>query len=550
MMKKMNNILLILAFIVFSSSHVFSETPTFHIKNEVPKSVISKIKSIFGISENETPYSVALITGVDYYPVLEGASENLGAAKKDLEILVNLFKDTYFDEIYVLWNSDFKKEKIESIIKKISINLKENSRSRFVYAHSGHGSNPANSSGILLAESAENFDDLLNSISLTELKKLLKPALTDSYQSLILINSCYSGNFTESFGKKFLPRAAGSHAIMAGGSDELTWGLSNVGSVFFSAVDRGIRGAADIVPKNVGDGVITTFELYTYLRQVIQADTNWIQNPKLGKLFLDKNDGELFFIPAKKKLETENDFKLFNLISFGSNNLYAFRGKSNSDRSSVSVKFETNLPSGRLERHVDGGEMNLSMIFNNQEQKIGYRDINFLSPDINLSFRDNVQVGFPVSEEKKIDLDINARIFIRSDRPSPKLSIHSGQGGEFNIDDYTTSQCNFSCYNVEIIGTWRIKVDNVEQSGRITSAWNGRGVGADARAKILASGFPNKLHLSDFKWRGNFNFNKLPPLVDITINDVPVLIKAPFITFNGHGYGQNNEKDDFLLKRL
>jgi hypothetical protein len=73
-------------------------------------------------------------------------------------------------------------------------------------------------------------------------------------------------------------------------------------SPFAAALFDGLRGAADIIPKGKGDGLITATELYLYLREQVEVQTINVyeeirQTP--GIFPLEKHDkGEfLFFSP-------------------------------------------------------------------------------------------------------------------------------------------------------------------------------------------------------------------------------------------------------------
>jgi hypothetical protein len=72
-------------------------------------------------------------------------------------------------------------------------------------------------------------------------------------------------------------------------------------SPFASALFDALSGAADLIPKGQGDGVVTATELYLYLRQLVevgaQTEANHLQTPVLWPFSRQKHGkGEYIFL--------------------------------------------------------------------------------------------------------------------------------------------------------------------------------------------------------------------------------------------------------------
>ena len=363
---------------------VDSYTLTRHLEIVPEPGLLSKIGLAVGLADEEDAYSVALITGIDNYPLI-GSGEVLTAARTDLSRLIEAFEGLGFNDVLVLWNEDFNDENLENVLREfVDPRLARHNRSRFLLAHSGHGKSDQQD-GYLITSRTEHYNDFSNMLSLSRLRELLNPTIESAFQSLVLLNSCYGGTLVSSFGGRFIPKHAGSHAITAGGSDELTWGTEQSGSFFFDAVLRGVSGAADTLPKNTaGDGIVTTFELYSYLRQVIQSESNHVQNPDMGKLRPDNNNGEFFFavapgIGSASSSSGENDG---TRVSFGTNDLRGYRGQIKSRMANTRVGLQSTLPDGIEPQIVQGGTLDISILYDEASDEVYYRDIAFRSEDI------------------------------------------------------------------------------------------------------------------------------------------------------------------------
>lgn len=513
-------------------------TITEHVVVEPEPGLLREIGLAVGLTDKEEAYSVALITGVDKYPLLGRRGETLTAASTDLVQLTEALRELGFNDVLVVWNEDFNEENLRRVLRDfVDPRLAKHGRSRFLLAHTGHGMSDGDD-GYLLTSRSQDFDETSKMISLSGLRDILDPTIETAFQSLVLLNACYGGTLVTSFGGRFIPKHPGSHAITAGGSDELTWGTERNGSIFFDTVIRGLSGAADTLPKNTsGDGVVTTFELYSYLRQTIQSESNHVQNPDMGKLRPDNNNGEFFFPVASgiDLAQSRADEDSATRVSFGTGDLLGYRGQIAAPMANASVGLTSTLPDEIERQVVEGGTLDISILYDETNGDIYYRDIAFRSEEILYEFSQSVQVGLTQTVAREVKVRLDFRVYVRLDRRSPAVKIKSGNSGEFELERFTTAECNFNCYDIEVAGRWEIEVDDEKQEGRISAHNNGHGVGADISASLRSDGFPGSLTLSKLKWHGNHNKldRSFPPLVDIEIDGVTVRIEAPLVSFNG-----------------
>ena len=207
----------------------------------------------------------------------------------------------------------------------IPTQLKNNPKSRFLFAYSGHGiyDDP---NGYLLESGANSMTDKGNAIDLKHLRAFFPSIVQNGHQVLVLLNACHSGAFLQrSFGtqEQVIPKLPGAHAILAGGTKELTWHDTNVGtgSVFFEKFFTGLEGRADAYPLKDGkrgDGIITVSELATYLSEEIRISSDERQNPRFGDISKDGHDGGGFFFLNRRVLINRGNIpKIDFSLAFG-----------------------------------------------------------------------------------------------------------------------------------------------------------------------------------------------------------------------------------------
>jgi TPR repeat protein len=280
-----------------------SEYKKYFAKYVDKRSILEKSLNIAGLTNKDVGRSFALICGVSYYPNMGIMDQNLQPAEEDLQKLQNYLENyEFFDEIVVLKNADMTLENLGYFLQTyFPKRLQKFPKSRFLFAYSGHGMTQ-NKNSYLLKNTARNLTDKDNAINLLILKVYIDEVVSAGHHVLVLINSCYSGAFLKrTFGERtFIPKYPGAHAITAGGSGELAWHDPEMGtgSVFYEKIIAGISGIADTEPN----GIITAFELASYLRREIQVFTDQLQNPQVGDISKHGSQGEFFFLNREKQV--------------------------------------------------------------------------------------------------------------------------------------------------------------------------------------------------------------------------------------------------------
>jgi uncharacterized caspase-like protein len=288
------------------------------------RSMKEKALNLIGLTSQDVGRSFALIAGVSKYPNMPELDKELPAAAADVDALQNyLTNEEFFDEIVVLRDGDVTSENLEYFLQNYFPDvLRHSPKARFLFAYSGHGmaeGSKENPTGYLLKSTARNFSDKQNSINMSVLRVYLDQVIDAGYQTLILINACYSGAFLSRrpFGNTsrsnvaggiYFPKNGGAHAITAGGSNQLSWHDPKLGkgSVFFEKLLAGLGGQADTFPINPdgsrGDGVITVDEIATYLQEEVRFATNQEQIPVPADLALNRSLGGFFFLNRQKMI--------------------------------------------------------------------------------------------------------------------------------------------------------------------------------------------------------------------------------------------------------
>jgi TPR repeat protein len=268
------------------------------------RSILDKVFNYIGLENQDIGRSFALIAGVSHYPNMPLTDRELRPAAEDIKKLQE-YLNTYefFDEIVVLKDGAVTTENLEFFLQTyFPSRLRKFPKSRFLFAYSGHGMNEG-SSGYLLKNSARSLTDKDNSINLGVVRVFVDEVVRSGHHVLVLLNSCYSGAFLRrSFGapKRLITRDPGAHAITAGGTGEQAWHIPSVGkgSIFFEKVFAGLDGHAD----SSGDGLISVYELFPYLKQEVQIFTDQNQNPQIGDLSKDQSKGEFFFLNRDRQV--------------------------------------------------------------------------------------------------------------------------------------------------------------------------------------------------------------------------------------------------------
>lgn len=270
------------------------------------RSIWAKALNLINVELRDIGRSFALVAGVSHYSNMQLTKRSLKPAAVDIKQLQGYLEAyEFFDEIVVLKDGDVTTENLEFFLQTYFPNrLRKFPKSRFLFAYSGHGMTEGGQ-GYLLKNTARNLRDKANSINLGVIRVLLDEVVRSGHHVLVLLNACYSGAFLRrsySFGGeiKLIPRNPGAHAITAGGTGEVTWAVPEIGdgSVFFTKVFAGLDGRAD----TSDDGIVTVYELFSYLKREVQISTDQDQNPQVGDLSIHGSKGEFFFLNRDRQV--------------------------------------------------------------------------------------------------------------------------------------------------------------------------------------------------------------------------------------------------------
>lgn len=311
-------VLLLLCCADLSAQEVPSQYRKYLLENRDTRSLPEKILNKVGLTRADVGRSFALLCGISTYPNIQGKHGNLKPAAEDIQKLQAYLKQhEFFDEVVVLRDKQVTLRNLEYFLQTyFPKRLKQFPKSRFLFAYSGHGMTE-NNKGYLLKSTARSLDDKGHAIPVKVLKVYIDEVVAAAHQVLVLLNSCHSGVFLKRpYGKLLLlPKYPGAHAITASGPSELAWHIEEVGSgsIFYEKLLAGISGIADAEK----DGIVTSHELYSYLRREIQLVSNQDQTPQMGDISLHGSRGEFFFLKRETPLVQQEGVKVSGGTAMG-----------------------------------------------------------------------------------------------------------------------------------------------------------------------------------------------------------------------------------------
>jgi uncharacterized caspase-like protein len=265
-----------------------------------------------------------LLAGVSHYPLL-GHGSDLAPAANDLRNLHEYIEqNTVFDDVIELTEEKFTAENLRTcLVAYIKPLVKSRKGTRFLFLYSGHGfaeGPEGREHGYLLTSKASSFEDDLNSVDLSDVRVWMSDVLDNAFQSLVLINSCYSGAFFNApFGRlsDALMSKAGAHAITASGGNENAFDdPDGDGSIFFDAFLEAVEKHR---AQTYTADVITVNELYTYISARIASARDG-QTPRSASLKPALGGGYFFPLKEPTAFTRENMEKAqpaVNPVAFG-----------------------------------------------------------------------------------------------------------------------------------------------------------------------------------------------------------------------------------------
>jgi hypothetical protein len=177
-----------------------------------------------------------------------------------------------------------------------------------------------------------------------------------------------------------------------------------------------------------------------------------------------------------------------------------------------------------------GGTLKVELSLSSSDAR--FEQIELRTPFITRTFSGQFSPAFnkpPV----RVELSLSFFVIVSTSRPSFQLALLPVDGGGFRLDPFYTSACNFTCYQLEIIGTWSAKGPDISAMGYIRSALTDRGIGADTTAALDPANFPSSIQLKNFAWHASSGGVAIPDLVNADIDGVHLRVSTSRLDFPG-----------------
>ena len=280
--------------------------------------------------------SLAVVIGINDY---KNGIAFLKTAVPDAVAIATILRDTYQYQLIhpncdpggVIANKHATLQNLKTLLTETLPNqIKPTKRDRLLFYFAGHGvalNNDDGPAGFLVPQDA----DLKSNDTLIPMRTLYKTLESlNCHHLLVILDCCFAGTFRWSSIRKLIPlpqiitkthydrfiKSSAWQAITSAAHNQEAFdfirdnrGIANNSkhSPFAQALLEALQGEADIIPparegKLGGDGVITATELYLYLRDRVELDSQDRQTP--GIWTLPKHDrGEYIFLVPKSKLD-------------------------------------------------------------------------------------------------------------------------------------------------------------------------------------------------------------------------------------------------------
>ena len=510
------------------------------------RSMLERSLNLVGMTQGDVGRSFALVAGVSHYPRLAPGSRELRPAESDRDQLVSyLEKEEFFDEVVVLWDEDMNIENLTYFLKEyFPKRLAQFPKSRFLFAYSGHGFAQGDDA-YLIRSAATSLTDRKFTVALKDLRMLLDATVRSGYQVLVLLNSCYAGALltSKTFGP-YVPKHPGAHAITAGAAEEKAWSDSRIGtgSVFFEKVLTGLGGAADTQPTG-GDGVITATELFAYLRREVQISTDERQSPQFGDLSAKQSEGEFFFLNRSRQTRAGlvPTWSPTLVKSFGADYHASSKGRSGAPPNESRIvamsgelalegkSFDMTLGGSFGNEIITGSGGSLRVEISLSTSKARYERIELQTAFADKKLSGSFAPGFGKTPVP-IELNLSVGVAVSTSRPSDEYQLLPSSNGNFELGPFSTSDCGFTCYRLDVSGTWSASTPEHVFNGEIRGSLADRGIGADASATLDPKGYPGSVELRGFHWHGNSGGPSFE-ILNTTVDGIPIKLTATYVTF-------------------
>jgi hypothetical protein len=271
--------------------------------------------------------SYAIIISIGKYDNLSPLESPHEDALKMKKFLLETIE---YDEVVILQDSDATFNNIKYFMQTYFTNkMAKRGRYRFLFYFTGHGAQHKGYNnktiGYLQLKGATGDLGDSDSINMNQIQDW-SDQFRNASHVLFLIDSCFSGLAgveTKSYDTKMsvddISKGNGRYIITAGGADEESigdlkkWG----GSLFTDVLISGVKqGWAD----SNSDGIITTYELFSYVQAAVKNEakkTNRAQQPLISNLGSYTDKGQYFFVYKQPNITKEEIVRIINVESKG-----------------------------------------------------------------------------------------------------------------------------------------------------------------------------------------------------------------------------------------
>ena len=268
--------------------------------------------------------SLAVVIGIDDY---RNGVPSLKTPVNDAQTLAAILKDSHGYDVKLLLNEDANCTALKDLLEtQLPQRLTKDDRLLFYFAGHGIALNGDDGPEGYLIPSGASLGDISTYVSMTTVNQALLKLPCRHF--LGILDCCFAGAFRWSSTRKLVPIELGTihkerfdrfirdpawQVITSAASDQFALdafelkstqrGLQGDHSPFAAALIEALKGKADAYPpaelgKQAGDGVITATELYLYLRDRVEPDTEtraMRQTPGIFPL-TKHNKGEFIFL--------------------------------------------------------------------------------------------------------------------------------------------------------------------------------------------------------------------------------------------------------------
>ncbi len=258
--------------------------------------------------------SYAIIIAVGDYTHLPRLESVQADAEKMTTFLLNTAE---YDEVVVLTDGVATFETIRYFMTDYFPKQMTSGRYRFLFYFSGHGTQREGIYGPIgyLQLQQATRDPGTASINMNQIENWAEE-FRNATHVLFLLDACFSGlagtedkSYTTAVDPVELAQENGRYMITAGGADQTS--IASLkrwkGSLFTDVVIHGMSGEADSSPQ---DGIVTTYELFTYTQAAVRNEARKArheQTPLISNLGRYTDKGQYFFVytdPIPPPVET------------------------------------------------------------------------------------------------------------------------------------------------------------------------------------------------------------------------------------------------------